>query len=183
MEKKRLDLKKYVLVAVLAALISIISPLSISILTIPYSLSIFILALVALSFPPIYALFALLIYFALGVLGVPVFAGFRGGFGVVAGVTGGYIIGYFPFVILLSYANYVFKDKIIIEIIMIIFGLACCYATGLIWYIMQTENNFSSAFATTVAPFILPDVIKIVVAFIVSTQLRRIPFVKELFKK
>lgn len=183
MEKKRIDVKKYVLVAVLAALISIISPLSINVLTIPFSLSIFIIALVALTFPPIYTVLAVLIYIALGVLGVPVFAGFKSGLGVLGGVTGGYIIGYIPFAILVSYANYIFKNKMVIEILMIVAGLFCCYLTGLIWYVIQTDNTFSSAFLTTVAPFILPDVIKIVIAFVISMQLKRVPFIKEMFDK
>ncbi|MDY2903298.1 MAG: biotin transporter BioY [Bacilli bacterium] len=184
MEKKRINLKKYVLIAVLAALISVISPLSIKVLTIPYSLSIFIIALVSLAFPPIYSIVAVLIYIALGMLGVPVFAGFNGGIGVIAGITGGYIIGYLPFTLLLSYANYYFKDKIWLQIIMIICGLICCYATGLMWFIMQTDNTFSYAFMATVAPYVLPDLIKIGIAFAIAYQLRtRLPFLKNMYEK
>lgn len=37
---------------------------------------------------------AVLIYILLGIIGIPVFAGFTGGIGVLAGTTGGYIVGF-----------------------------------------------------------------------------------------
>ena len=37
---------------------------------------------------------SILIYLLLGAIGVPVFAGFTGGIGIVLGTTGGYIIGF-----------------------------------------------------------------------------------------
>lgn len=41
-----------------------------------------------------YGFYSQLIYVLLGAIGVPVFAGFSGGFGIISGPTGGYIIGY-----------------------------------------------------------------------------------------
>ena len=41
-----------------------------------------------------YGTIALAVYTLLGAVGIPVFAGFRGGLSVLAGPTGGYIIGY-----------------------------------------------------------------------------------------
>ena len=41
-----------------------------------------------------YGSISLIVYILLGAVGVPVFAGFKGGLGVLAGPTGGYIIGY-----------------------------------------------------------------------------------------
>ena len=41
-----------------------------------------------------YGTFSVLVYILLGAAGVPVFAGFTGGLGHIAGPTGGYIIGY-----------------------------------------------------------------------------------------
>ena len=41
-----------------------------------------------------YGTVSIAVYVLLGAVGVPVFAGFKGGVGVLAGPTGGYIIGY-----------------------------------------------------------------------------------------
>lgn len=37
---------------------------------------------------------AVLVYILLGALGIPVFAGFQGGMGILLGTTGGYIVGF-----------------------------------------------------------------------------------------
>ena len=37
---------------------------------------------------------AVLVYILLGAIGIPVFAGFSGGIGVLTGTTGGYIVGF-----------------------------------------------------------------------------------------
>lgn len=41
-----------------------------------------------------YGFFSQIIYILLGVLGIPVFAGFTSGAGIIAGPTGGFIVGY-----------------------------------------------------------------------------------------
>ena len=37
---------------------------------------------------------AVLVYILMGTLGIPVFSGFTGGIGIIAGTTGGYIVGF-----------------------------------------------------------------------------------------
>ena len=45
----------------------------------------------------------MLLYILLGAIGVPVFAGFTGGFGILTGPTGGYIIGYLVSAVVLGF--------------------------------------------------------------------------------
>ena len=83
---------------------------------------------------------AIIVYCLLGIVGLPVFAGMKGGVGVLLGTTGGYIIGF-------------------------IF----CYAFGTAWFIVVYTNTksavgISSALAWCVTPYILPDLVKIAVA-------------------
>ena len=50
---------------------------------------------------------SVLVFILLGAIGVPVFAGFSGGIGVLAGTTGGYIIGFlFSALVMWAMENY-----------------------------------------------------------------------------
>ena len=49
-----------------------------------------------------YGTLSMTVYVLLGAAGVPVFSGFRGGLGVLAGPTGGYIIGYIAAVLVIG---------------------------------------------------------------------------------
>ena len=51
---------------------------------------------------------SILVFILLGAIGVPVFAGFSGGIGVLAGTTGGYIIGFLFSKTVLVFARFVF---------------------------------------------------------------------------
>ncbi len=57
-------------------------------------------------------------------------------------------------------------------------GLACLYITGTLWFSLVHLNSldlktFIFSFATCVIPFIIPDIIKIAVALIISEALKK----------
>ena len=82
-----------VYIALFAVLIVICSWISIPTL-VPFTLQTFAIYLTVLLLGWKRGLGAILVYILLGIVGVPVFSGFKAGLGVVAGPTGGYIIGF-----------------------------------------------------------------------------------------
>ena len=84
------------LVAVFAAFIAVLGPLSIPIAGVPVPLSLGPLAIyvTALVLGGIRAFAATSLYVLMGCLGLPIFAQGGSGFGSLAGPTGGYLIGY-----------------------------------------------------------------------------------------
>ena len=62
---------------------------------VPFTLQMFAMAFAIVVLTPREALAAIAGYLALGAVGVPVFSGMRGGVGVLAGPTGGFIWGFF----------------------------------------------------------------------------------------
>lgn len=72
-----------------AALLCVLSPLTIPVGAVPVSLGIFAVLLCSSVLGMRRSLVAVLVYIALGAVGLPVFAGWQGGFGVLAGPTGG----------------------------------------------------------------------------------------------
>ncbi len=123
-----------------------------------------------------------LIYILLGMVGLPVFSGFKGGIGAIIGTTGGYIIG-FIFAALVMWMFEIIsrkkaKQKTLILAISMAAGLIICYAFGTAWFIIlytKTKEpvGILTALSWCVFPFILPDIIKIVLALTLTQKLRR----------
>lgn len=109
-------------------------------------------------------------YLLLGAVGLPVFSSFRGGFGVLLGPTGGYALAFLlvPFiywgVLRLTRGKYLFAAMLS--------GLSVCYALGALWYsFFAGGESFLSLLAVTVAPFILPDILKLGAALIIIKRI------------
>ena len=82
-----------VLIGVFAAMICVFAPFSVPVGPIPVSLASFAVY-IASALGAKKGCAAVGIYILIGALGLPVFSGFSGGISKIAGLTGGYIIGY-----------------------------------------------------------------------------------------
>ena len=164
--------QKLTLCALLSAFMCVLAPFSLPFGAIPISLATFAVYIVASTVNIGIALPALLIYIFLGAFGLPVFSGFMGGFQQLAGVTGGYIIGYIPCLITVSLLTTKFKTKKYIYPLSMVSGTLFCYAFGIIWYVFQTKCNIGTALAACVLPFVIGDIIKIISASIIGYNLR-----------
>ena len=118
-------------------------------------------------------LYTMLVYVILGAAGLPVFSGFRAGPGVLAGPTGGYIVGF----ILIPAIMLVFEKRSkTIKLLSAIAALFICYAFGTVWYAviyMGSGQSISIAaiLIACVIPFILPDLLKIAIAYIIADRI------------
>ena len=125
---------------------------------------------------------SVLIYILLGAVGLPVFAGFKGGIGALLGTTGGYIIGFIFTALIMWLFEKSFGKKMIPLAISMVCGLIICYAFGTAWFIYVYTNTkepvgILTALSWCVFPFIIPDMIKIALALALTSRLRKlIPF-------
>ena len=165
--------KNLALTAITAAVICVFSPISLPLGAIPISLSTLAIFLVSCISPPKRSIAAVIIYILIGAAGAPVFSGFMGGFQQIAGLTGGYIIGYIPCAFAVSFFTNKFgKSKIIFPVSMII-GTLICYFCGTAWYSLQTDTAFTASLAVCVLPFVLGDIIKIAAASAMGIMLKK----------
>ena len=125
-------------------------------------------------------LVSIIVYILLGIVGVPVFSGFKGGLGVILGLTGGYIIGFiFIALIYMIYETLFNKKKdVILEYITFATGLIVCYLFGTIWFVRAYTSqgntvSFMGALTICVLPFIIPDIIKMVLGVVVGGKVRK----------
>ena len=121
---------------------------------------------------------SVLVFILLGAIGIPVFANFSGGIGVLAGPTGGYIIGFLFSALLMWAMEKLPGKKSVMQIVSMIAGLIVCYAFGTVWFVivygrMNGPIGFTAALASCVVPFIIPDIIKIALAYVLSRKLRK----------
>ena len=117
-------------------------------------------------------------YTALGAFGLPVFSGFRGGLGVLLGPTGGYIIGFIIFALVVWVVTAVFGKSLRVYVCAAIPALLSCYVFGTLWYVLvytkSTEPiSFISVLSLCVIPYIIPDIIKICLAVFLGTSLKK----------
>ena len=161
-------IKDIAIISVAAAMICVLSPISIPIGDVPISLATFIIYLIAAILGPKKGTISVLVYILVGIIGVPVFSNYRAGISVIVGVTGGYIVGYIPLALLTGIFTYKFKNKIWMYPIGMILGTIVCYFIGTVWYMFNTNNNLISSLLVCVVPFLLFDLIKIVLSSVLA---------------
>ena len=116
--------------------------------------------------------FAVLVYLLMGAVGLPVFSGFSGGVVVLAGATGGYILGFFFGACVYWLVTAVFGEGLAVRAVAAAGALGVCYAFGTVWYVFvfagEGAGSLASALGLCVVPFILPDILKTAGAFVLS---------------
>lgn len=167
-------------IAVFAVMIAVCSWLSIP-AAIPFTLQTFGIFLAVGVLGGKRGTISVLIYLLLGAIGIPVFSGFSGGIGHILGATGGYIVGFlFSALIMWAMESLLGKKRWVLPISMI-FGLIGCYVFGTIWFLFVYANNsgaigFMTALGWCVFPYIIPDLLKILLALALSKRLNRTIF-------
>ena len=166
-----------VFISLTVALMAICSWISVP-LTIPVTLQTFAVFTAAGLLGMKRGTLTVLIYILLGAIGVPVFAGFTGGVGILFGLTGGYIIGFVFSALVVGFITKHFGKKMPVLVLAMIAGLLVCYIFGTAWFMfVYTKNTGAVGLFTVlswcVIPFIIPDAIKIALAAIVVNRVSK----------
>lgn len=127
-----------------------------------------------------------LAYIVCGALGLPVFAGGNGGFGVLVGSTGGYIFGFLLIPLVSGALLHLLPCRMLSKYAALTAGLAACYLFGTIWFthLYSAANGkigFLSSLLMCVVPYILPDLAKMTVAILLWQRVA--PQVEKLTEK
>lgn len=159
-----------VMTALMAALLAVLSPFTIPIGPIPFSLALFAVFFTGAMLPSLPALAAVGVYILLGVVGLPVFSGFGAGPGVLLGPTGGYLAGYFFIALATSLGRARFQSYGV-QLLLALAGMAACYLLGTLWFMVVTGSTFLRGLAVCVVPFALPDCAKAALALALARLL------------
>ena len=171
----KLSVREITLIAIAIALITVCSWISVP-LTIPVTLQTFAVCLVTALLGLKMGLWSLTGYILLGAVGIPVFSGFRGGIGVLLGVTGGYIVGFFFTALTVGLTVKRFGRSLPVLLLSMAFGVLLCYAFGTAWFMVVYARGgnavtLGGALGMCVVPYLIPDGIKIVLAAVLVRRL------------
>ena len=170
--KKRSMIYKMCTMALMTAVICILAPLSIPIGTVPISFTnlaiLFTLYLLGWKMGTASSV----LYIFIGLIGLPVFSGFTGGIGKLAGPTGGYIIGFIPMAII---AGIVIEktNNIFLQYLSMVIGTIVLYAIGTAWFCVVMDTTVMTALSICVFVFIPGDLIKMVIAAGLGNVIRK----------
>ena len=172
-----------VLIAVSAALIAICSWISITIGPVPFTLQTMAIFAVLMTIGGARGSVAVIIYLLLGLVGVPVFAGFKGGPASFLGPTGGFLVGFAVASLVWLLLERLLRDKmsssavkrILYGVINAVICEVVMYTIGVIWFMVvygqQTGPvGLGATLTMCVVPFIIPDIVKIAVAVVIGER-------------
>ena len=155
--------------AVLAAVLAICAWLSVPMGDQAISMQTFALFLTLLLLGGRDGTATIVVYLLLGVAGLPVFSGFRGGIAVLLGPTGGYLWGFLG-----AAGLYWILERRTKPWLCMILGLLFCYVCGTVWYYyMYTPGAIWPVVVTCVVPYLLPDGVKLLLALLLSQRLKQ----------
>ncbi|MBQ6358158.1 MAG: biotin transporter BioY [Clostridia bacterium] len=167
--------KDLALVGLFAALMAVCAWISIPVGPVPVTLQTFAVFLAAALLGSKRGTLAVLVYILLGVVGLPVFARFS----TLNPVTFGYVLGFLPLGMLTAAAEKLFPKKAFALPLGMVLGLLVCYLVGTVWfyYVMHfrgTEYSIGKILSVCVTPFLLPDLVKLGAAYLLSRKLSKV---------
>lgn len=171
--------QRLAIIAISTAFLAVASQLTIPLPLVPLTLQTLAVGIIATLLKPLDSILAICLYLVLGAIGVPVFAGGAAGFGVILGPTGGFLIGFLlqsQQVSLLGQTAFMVKSirgKLILYSAANIIGAAWCLALGTIWLSLVARLSLQVAFKSGFLPFIIPGLVKAILAAFISYALRR----------
>lgn len=167
--------QKLTLIALMAAVICILGPLSIAIPISPVPISFtnlaIYLAVMILGWK--WGTLSYLVYLMVGFVGLPVFSAFTAGPGRLLGPTGGYLIGFIFMSVIGGWFSEKFRGRFGLCILGMILGTVAAHAFGSGWLAFQAGLTFKQALMAGVIPYIPGDLVKIYVGVFIGGEVRK----------
>lgn len=168
------SVRRMVFCALFAAMITVLAQIQIPLPgLVPISLATFGVMMAGLLLGWKYGLLAVAVYVLLGAVGVPVFAGFKGGLGALTGPTGGYIAGYLFYAVMSGLPVKKLQNSFWGRCGLVTLGTLACYALGTAWFIHATGRTLAESMGLCVLPFLPGDAVKTALASFLAPRLRR----------
>jgi len=167
-------LRWMVLASLMAALTAVGAYIHVPIGPVPIVLSTLFAILSGLLLGSRWGLASMGLYLLVGAIGMPVFAGGKGGFAHFLGPTGGYLFGYVLASWITGFISERSQGSLILDVFAVIIGSLTIYGLGVPWLKMVTQMSWPKTLMVGVVPFLIGDAIKACVVVVLARSVRPI---------
>jgi len=168
------------LIALFVAIMAVLAQITVPFPLVPLTMQTFAFFLAGIVLGAKRGVIAACIYLLLGAVGVPVFAAFHGGFGIIIGPTGGYLLS-FPLVALTvglaaekADKATATKGKYLWLVSGLVVGIILNLSIGMLQLALVTRIGLQAAFLSGVFPFLVPELIKATLVLALAPKIRQI---------
>ena len=159
--------------AVSVALLAVASSITVPLGPVPFTLQTLVVAMLPIAVGGRDALVAVACYLLLGALGLPVFSGLSGGLAHVAGPTGGYLWGFFVGTgLAAAVGRAALLPQALRDVLGAALSLLAVYTVGTAQLSLVMGVTPLEALLIAVVPFVIPDVVKILVGVAAGRRVR-----------
>ena len=171
----KLSTRQMILISLFAALTAVGAFISIPIYPVPLTLQTLFTLLAAMTLGSVMGASSQIIYVLLGVIGLPVFAGFKAGIGILFGPTGGFLFGFIISAYVIGKIIEVKKEKNIFYYFLAgIIGTVILYIIGITQLSLITGIGIKKAIVVGMLPFLPGDILKVIAASFIASKLRTV---------
>ena len=167
-------LRWMVLASLMAALTAVGAYLHVPLGPVPIVLTNLFVLLAGLILGSRWGLTSMGVYLMVGALGMPVFAGGKGGVAYFLGPTGGYLLGFALAAWVVGLISERCHGNFAWEVVAVLLGLISIYGVGVPWLKVVTELSWSKTLMVGLVPFLAGDVAKASVALVIARSVRPI---------
>jgi biotin transport system substrate-specific component len=165
-------LRMLVLASLMAALTAVGAYIHVPIGPVPIVLSTLFVLLSGLLLGSHWGMASMGLYLLVGAIGIPVFAGGKGGFAHFFGPTGGYLFGYVLASWITGFISERSRGLLVLDIFAVLVGSLTIYGLGVPWLKMVTQMSWPKTLVVGVVPFLIGDVVKASVALVLARAIR-----------
>lgn len=169
---QKMNTKEIVCIGMFAAVLAVCSQIAIPMPSgVPVTLQTFAVALTGSVLAWKKGCISTLLYILIGVIGLPVFTGFRGGLQVLVSHTGGFLWG-FIFIALLCGTGVMFQNRVV-GIVLGMLGLLICHLLGCLQFMFLTNSSFIDSFVLISLPYLLKDAVLVIAGIVLGGKIRK----------
>lgn len=171
----KINIRQMTLISLFAALTAVGAFISIPIGPVPITLQTLFTLLAAMTLGSVMGASSQIIYVLLGIVGLPVFAGFKAGIGILFGPTGGFLFGFIISAYIIGKIIELKKEKNIFYYFLAgLIGTLIIYILGVTQLSLVTDMGIKKALMVGMFPFLLGDILKIIAASFIASKLKLI---------
>ena len=169
----KINIRQMTLASFFAALTAVGAFISIPIYPVPLTLQTLFTLLAGMTLGSVMGALSQIIYVLLGVVGLPVFAGFKSGIGILLGPTGGFLFGFIISAYVIGKMIELKKEKNIFYYFLAgLSGTVLLYIFGITQLSLVTGIGVKKAIILGMLPFLPGDILKIIAASFIANKLK-----------